>query len=301
MEFIDYYKVLGVSKSASEAEIKKAYKKLARKYHPDLNPNDSSAEEKFKQINEANEVLSNADNRKKYDEYGKDWQHAEQFEQQRAQQQRYQQQQQSYSGGFQGFGNGSDYSDFFESMFGGGFSGKRGRSQVQFKGQDFNAELQKTLTEVSKTHKQSLHVNGKDIRITIPAGVSDGQKIKLKGYGAPGVNGGPNGDLYITFSITNNTEFKRDKSTLYKTQKIDLYTAVLGGEIVINTLQGKVKLKVKPGTQNGEQVKLSGKGFPKYKSKNEYGNLIITYQVSIPTRLSEKEKEHFNILRNLRS
>ena len=303
MEYIDYYKVLGVDKNASEAEIKKAYKKLARKYHPDLNPNDQTAEEKFKQINEANEVLSNPENRKKYDQYGKDWKHAEEFEKQKAQQRQYQQQQQQeqYSGGFEGFGGG-DYSDFFESMFGGGFSrGGRSRSQVQFKGQDFNAELQKTLREVSTTHKQTLNVNGKDIRITVPAGVKDGQKIKLKGFGAPGINGGPNGDLYITFSIHNNTEFQRDGSTLYKTVQIDLYTAVLGGKITVDTFNGKVKLKVKAGTQSGEQVKLKGKGFPVYKKNNQFGDLILTYEIKIPASLSSKEKELFTQLKELQS
>ena len=303
MEYIDYYKVLGVDKNASEAEIKKAYKKLARKYHPDLNPNDQTAEEKFKQINEANEVLSNPENRKKYDQYGKDWKHAEEFEKQKAQQRQYQQQQQQeqYSGGFEGFGGG-DYSDFFESMFGGGFSrGGRSRSQVQFKGQDFNAELQKTLREVSTTHKQTLNVNGKEIRITVPAGVKDGQKIKLKGFGAPGINGGPNGDLYITFSIQNNTEFQRDGSTLYKTVQIDLYTAVLGGKITVDTFNGKVKLKVKAGTQSGEQVKLKGKGFPVYKKNNQFGDLILTYEIKIPASLSSKEKELFTQLKELQS
>ena len=302
MEYIDYYKVLGVNKNASEADIKKAYKKLARKYHPDLNPNDQTAEEKFKQINEANEVLSNPENRKKYDQYGKDWKHAEEFEKQKAQQRQYQQQQQQqYSGGFEGFGGG-DYSDFFESMFGGGFSrGSRSRSQVQFKGQDFNAELQKTLREVSTTHKQTLNVNGKEIRITVPAGVKDGQKIKLKGFGAPGINGGPNGDLYITFSIHNNTEFQRDGSTLYKTVQIDLYTAVLGGKITVDTFNGKVKLKVKAGTQSGEQVKLKGKGFPVYKKNNQFGDLILTYEIKIPASLSSKEKELFTQLKELQS
>lgn len=301
MEYIDYYKVLGVDKNASEAEIKKAYKKLARKYHPDLNPNDQTAEEKFKQINEANEVLSNPENRKKYDQYGKDWKHAEEFEKQKAQQRQYRQQQQQYSGDFEGFGGG-DYSDFFESMFGGGFSrGGRSRSQVQFKGQDFNAELQKTLREVSTTHKQTLNVNGKDIRITVPAGVKDGQKIKLKGFGAPGINGGPNGDLYITFSIHNNTEFQRDGSTLYKTVPIDLYTAVLGGKITVDTFNGKVKLKVKAGTQSGEQVKLKGKGFPVYKKNNQFGDLILTYEIKIPASLSSKEKELFTQLKELQS
>ena len=303
MDYIDYYKVLGVSKNASEKEIKKAYKKLARKYHPDLNPNDKAAEERFKEINEANEVLSNPENRKKYDQYGKDWQHAEEFEKQKAQQRAYKSQESNFGRGssFGGFGSGSDYSDFFESMFGGGFSGggRQQRGSVRFKGQDFHAELQKTLRDVAKTHKQTLSLNGKDIRITIPAGVEDGQKIRLKGYGGEGVNGGPNGDLYITFRIINNTEFKRVGDNLYKAVSIDLYKAVLGGKLTVNTFDGKVKLTVKPGTQNGEQVKLTGKGFPVYKQSGRAGDLIITYQVEIPASLSQKEKELFTELQKL--
>ena len=303
VEYIDYYKVLGVDKSATEKEIKKAYRKLARKYHPDLNPNDAEAEKRFKQINEANEVLSNAENRKKYDKYGKDWEHAEEFEKQRAQQRQYQQQSGGFGGGQSfggGFGaSGGDYSDFFESMFGGGFGGGQRRSQVKFKGQNFNAELTKTLREVAQTHKQTLSVNGKDIRITIPAGVEDGQKIKLKGYGGQGVNGGPNGDLVITFRITNNTDFKREGNNLYKSVPVDLYTAVLGGDITVATFDGKVKLKVKAGTQSGEQVKLAGKGFPVYKKEGKFGDLILTYKIEIPTSLSAKEKELFTQLKSI--
>lgn len=295
MSFIDYYKILGVSKNASESDIKKAYRKLARKYHPDLHPNDKEAERKFKEINEANEVLSNAENRKKYDKYGKDWKHAEEFEkaQQQQRQSRTGQQRQSY-GDF----SESDYSDFFESMFGGG---RRRQGNVKFKGQDYTAELHLDLTDVYKTHKRTLTVNGKNIRLTIPAGVENGQTIKIKGYGGEGLNGGPNGDLIITFSIANNTSFKRDKNNLYSSVTIDLFKAVLGGEITVDTFEGKVKLKVKPGTQNGSKVKLKGKGFPVYKKEGQFGDLYITYNVEIPTKLTEKEKELFNELAKLRS
>lgn len=300
MDYIDYYKILGVDKKASQNEIKKAYRKLARKYHPDLNPNDHEAEKKFKQVNEANEVLGNEENRKKYDQYGKDWQHAEEFEKARARQQRTRATTGS-GGDFFGGGSGvfeeSDYSDFFESMFGGAFRGGQSRrSSVQFKGQDFHAELQKRLSEVAKSHKQLLTVNGKDIRITIPAGVKDGQKIKLKGYGGEGVNGGPKGDLYITFNIVNDTQFKRDGENLYKTVNLDLYTAVLGGNITVDTFDGKVKLKVKPGTQNNTQVRLKGKGFPKYKKEDKFGDLLLTFEVKIPLNLSKEEKEKFEEL-----
>lgn len=303
MAFIDYYKILGVDKDASESEIKKAYRKLARKYHPDLNPNDKEAEIKFKQLNEAHEVLSNPEFRKKYDKYGEHWKEGEAYEQARQQQQSRGQYQgaDGFEGfeGFEGFGAGSDYSDFFESMFGGSFSGRGRRQNIKFRGQDFNAQLQLNLTDVYTSQKQVLTVNGENIRLTIPAGVTDGQVIKIKGKGGPGVNNGPNGDLYIEFKILNSTPFKRDGANLYKTENIDIYTAVLGGEITIETFNGKAKLKVKPLTQNGTKVKLKGKGFPKYKKENEYGDLYVTYNVELPKKLSSKEKELFEELAKL--
>jgi curved DNA-binding protein len=300
MEFIDYYKVLGIEKSATNADIKKAYRKAARKHHPDLNPNNKEAEQKFQQINEANEVLSDPKKRKKYDEYGKDWQHADAYNQAKQSQGTYQGQ--NYQGSASPFESssssgsfgGQDFSEFFSSMFGGG-SGTR---QAQFRGSDLKAELHLNFRKAAETHKQSLTVNGKTIRITVPAGVSNGQEIKLKGYGGPGINNGANGDLYITFVISDDPDFKRIGDDLYATEEIDLYTAVLGGELHVNTLSGKVKLKVKPETQNGTKVKLKGKGFPIYKREGEFGDLIITYQVKIPTGLNEKQREIFRKLAN---
>ncbi|WP_047547932.1 DnaJ C-terminal domain-containing protein [Psychroserpens sp. Hel_I_66] len=296
MAFIDYYKILDIDKSASNADIKKAYRKLARKYHPDLNPNDKEAEVKFKQINEANEVLSNAENRKKYDAYGENWKHGEAYEQQSQHQRASRQRQHSQSSQFDGFGDG-DYSDFFESMFGGGFSNRR--SSTQFRGQDFNATLQLNLKDVFTSQKQVLTVNGNNIRLTIPAGVTNGQIIKIKGKGGEGINGGPNGDLLIQFDIINDTEFRRDGEHLYKTIDLDLYKAVLGGDLTVNTFDGKVKLNIKPLTQSGSQVKLKGKGFPIYKKDRAFGDLFITYNVKLPTKLSDKEKELFEELAKL--
>ncbi|MDE1191862.1 MAG: J domain-containing protein [Arachidicoccus sp.] len=299
MDYIDYYKILGIDKNASEADIKKAYRKLARQYHPDLNPNNDEAKKKFQQINEANEVLSDPEKRKKYDQYGKDWAHAEAYENAKAQQQSRSYQSGQGASQFEGFGNDDyDFSDFFSSMFGGQSSGSRTKSR--FRGQDINATSTLNLEEAYKTHQQVFSVNGKNIRITIPAGVENGQAIKLKGHGGEGINGGPAGDLYITFNIQNNTSFKRDGNDLYKDVELPLYKAVLGGEQIIDTLDGKVKLKIAPDTQSGTKVKLKGKGFPVYKEDGKFGDLFITYQIKIPTHLSDKEKELFSELSKLR-
>jgi curved DNA-binding protein len=294
MAFIDYYKILGVSKKATESDIKKAYRKLARKHHPDLNPNDKAAEQKFKEVNEANEVLSHTKNRKKYDAYGEHWENAEDYE--KAQQQ---QKPQRPTGNQQGGYSEEDFSDFFGSMFGGRPSQSSGQN-VKFRGQDFNAQLQLHLKEVYTAHKQTLTVNKKNIRIAIPAGVENGQIIKIKGHGGKGVNGGPNGDLLIEFSIVNQSQFKIDGANLYASVDLDLYKALLGGEIMVDTFDGKVKLNVKPETQNGTKVKLKGKGFPKYKKEDLFGDLYITYTIKTPTSLSTKEKELFTELSKLR-
>lgn len=298
MEYIDYYKVLGLTKNATEKDIKKAYRSLARKYHPDVNPGNADSEKKFKEINEANEVLSDPEKRKKYDKYGKDWKHADQFEKA------------GYSGG-SGAGNrqqrsawgdvsqGEDFSDFFSSMFGGGFN-RSTSGRASFKGQDFNAELTLTLRQAAETHKQTLTVNGKKIRITIPAGISDGQTIKISGQGGAGVQGGPAGDLYITFRIETDAIFERRGDDLFTKAKVDLYTLILGGELSANTLQSSVKIVVKPGSKPGGKIRLKNKGFPKYKNPHSHGDLYITLDVDMPSNLSEKEIALFNELKNLR-
>lgn len=300
MDFIDYYKILGVDKQASQEEIKKAYRKLARKLHPDLNPNDAQAQKKFQQLNEANEVLSDPEKRQKYDQYGKDWQHA----------QAYEHAQPSSGGGsgpagpdpsgwqqYTGDFEQGDFSEFFDSLFGGARG--RGRSGVKFKGQDFHAELGLSLTDGYRTHKQTLTVNGKQIRITIPAGVEHGQVIKIKGYGGAGMNGGPAGDLYLTFVFHPDARFRRVGSDLYMTQSLDLYTAVLGGEITLDTLSGKVKVKINPETQNGTKIRLKGKGYPRYKQEGKFGDLMVTFSIRIPTQLTDKQKELFAELAKL--
>lgn len=303
MAFIDYYSILGVSKTASADDIKKSYRKLARKYHPDINPNDEEAKKKFQQINEANEVLSDPEKRKKYDEYGENWKHAEEYEKAR--------QQQSQNGGFAdygsfgGFGGGSysfggedggEFSDFFESLFGGRRSSGSSRQSRGYRGQDYTSELHLSLRDASETHKRTLTLDSKNLRITIPAGVSDGQVIKLAGQGATGKNGGPNGDLYITFIIEEDPKFKRVGNDLYTNANLNLYTAVLGGEETVDTFTGKVKLKVAAGTQNGTKVRLKGKGFPVYKKDGQFGDLIITYSIEIPVNLNNEQKELFEKL-----
>ena len=303
-DFIDYYKVLGVNKDASAEEIKAAYRKLARKHHPDLNPNDKEANKKFQQLNEANEVLSDPEKRKKYDQYGKDWMHAEAFEKARAAgrgghagAQGFE----GFDGGSEGFhyGEGSEFSDFFESLFGG--AGKSGRgSQARYRGQDYHAELRLALEEAAKTHQQVLNIDGKQVRITIPAGVEDGQVIRLKGYGAPGVNGGPAGDLYITFHIAEDPRWTREGNNLHARMHLDLYTALLGGEVTVDTLSGKVKLKIKPETQNNTTMRLKGKGFPFYKEDGHFGDLYVTLEIRLPAALTEKEKELLRQLAALR-
>ena len=200
-----------------------------------------------------------------------------------------------YSSDGEGFsgGDAGGFSDFFESMFG---NRGRGSSNAGFRGQDYHADLNLSLRDAAQTHKQVLTVNGKNVRITIPAGVANGQVIKLKGYG---VNGGPAGDLYITFVIADDPVFKRLGDDLYVDVPIDLYTAILGGDQLVDTLDGKVKLKVKPETQNGTKARLKGKGFPVYKKEGQFGDLIVTYSVKLPTNLTEAQKELFRKLQSM--
>lgn len=289
MAYIDYYKVLGVDRNATQQDIRKAYRKLAKKYHPDVNSTDSDAKERFQQINEANEVLSDPEKRKKYDEYGENWQHAEEFEAQRGQYGGYD------FGGFGGFGdfsrsagNSSQFSDFFESLFGG--RGFRGFNNAPQQGQDLQTELSLTLHEAAETHKRVININGNSIRLTIPAGVADGQKIRLKGQGGAAPQGGTRGDLYITFRIEPDAQFTRSGNDLHTTLPIDIYTLLLGGELTVPTLDGNVRMHIKPGTQPDAKLRLRGKGFPYYKVDDKRGDLIVSLKLTIPT-LNEQQKE----------
>lgn len=298
MDYIDYYHTLGVERTASQADIKRAYRKLARQYHPDLHPNDPAAQAKFQQLNEANEVLGDPEKRRKYDEYGEHWQHAEEIERQRRASQG-NPMDNAYEGfytdfvggtdnGFEGFEQGSGrFSSFFEQLF-----GTQGQRRQQYmRGQDLEAELQLTLREAATTHHRIIQVAGRKLRITLPAGITDGQRIKLNGKGGKGINGGTDGDLYLTLHITPDTDFERHGDDLTTTAHIDLYTALLGGETTIDTLTGRVKLKIKPLTQNLSKVRLKGKGFPLYKQPGKAGDLIVNFLVDLPSSLTTHQQE----------
>ena len=288
MAFIDYYKVLGVERDASQEEIKKAYRKLAKKYHPDINRENPQAQERFQEINEANEVLGDVEKRRRYDEYGEHWKHSEEFEAQQRNAHGFGGGTQEFGfGGFGGFGdfgrsagNQSGFSDFFEQLFGGAY-------RRQQPADDLQATLQLTLAEAATTHKRILEINGEKIAITIPAGIADGQKIRVKGRGGKSSDGTRRGDLYITFSIEPDSRFTREGDDLYTTVVCDLYTLLLGGEAVVPTIDGSVKAKVKAGTQPGTKLRLRGKGIPHYRREGA-GDLIVEIQVVLPQLNAEQ-------------
>ena len=291
MAFIDYYKVLGVGNNATQSEIKKAYHKLTKIYHPDKNENSAEANERYQEINEAYHVLNDPEKRKKYDTYGEHWRNADEFE---AQRREYRSSDGGFDfGGFGGFGdfshgsgNSSGFSDFFEELFGGrAFRSGRGR-----KGEDIQATMSIPLRDAATTHKQTFSINGESIRITVPAGIADGQKIRLKGRGNASMGNGERGDLYITFRIEPDPTFTRRGNDLYVTVKSDIYTMILGGDIVLPTLRGNVKMSIRPGTQPDSTLRLRGKGFPVYKKEGSFGDLFVTLKVELPS-LNEKQKE----------
>lgn len=348
MEYKDYYKILGVDKSASKDEIKKAYRKLARKYHPDTNPNDSEAAKKFSEINEAHEVLSDDDKREKYDQLGSDWQ-------------RYQQSGGTggfdwskyttaspggspgggwtyYSGDFEDiFGEGGGgFSDFFKTIFGGfgggftedlggfggsgfggssrktrgsqgfsgfgqgfgGGSGFGGRSSI--KGQDLSAEISISMEEAFRGCTRIIELDGKKMRINLDPGIRDGQTIRLKGKGGAGGQGSAAGDLYITIRVSEHPDYRREGDDLYKDVPVDVYTAMLGGEQEIETISGKYKLKIPPGTDSGTSFRLKGRGFPKYGEKGAKGDLYVKAVIHVPKNLNSEEKELVRKLLSMR-
>ena len=280
MEYKDYYKVLGVERSATQDAIKKAYRKLAVKYHPDKNPGDKAAEEKFKEISEAYQVLGNEESRKKYDELGANWKQYENM---------------GYGGqGFQGFDgqgfegfSGSGFSDFFDMFFGGFSSGRRGRTRAM-KGQDLTATLDMTLREAYFGSQRMFKIGGETIKISIKPGVKDGQTLRVKGKGHPGVNGGENGDLLLKINIAQDPVYQRDGDDLIRNINIDIYTAILGGKMEIDTMKGNVNVPIKPQTQNNSMLRLKGLGMPHY-GKEGNGSLLLKVQLVLPNHFSEKE------------
>lgn len=308
MKYTDYYKILGVSKDASQKEIKKAYRKLAAKYHPDKNPDNKSAEEKFKEVNEANEVLSNPDKRQKYDALGENWQA---YQQGGGDWQQYAQRGQRGRGGQRGGGQsftfeGGDHSSFFDMFFGGGeggqgFSGQGQRRQRAFQGQSVEAEMPITLLESYQGSKRTFELNGKKMRITIKPGAYDGQRLRLKGKGQPGPNGGAAGDLFIILKVQADNRFQRDGDDLIYSADIDLYTAVLGGRIKVPTMLSSVKMPIPKGSATGKILRLKGKGMPKYSNPKMHGHLLVKLNVVLPMDLTKEEEALFIKLQKIRS
>lgn len=300
MEFKDYYKILGVPKTASADEIKKAYRKLAVKYHPDKNQNDKVAEEKFKEVNEANEVLGDPEKRKKYDELGENWQHYQQGAGKTGQDFDWSKWSGQQSGPFQGqagqFDEG-DFSDFFESIFGGRFQGAGNRKR---KGQDYRAEISISLEEAYHGTSRQLDLGDQKLQFQLKPGVADGQQLRLKGKGGIGQNGGESGDIYLTVQVNEHPHFERKENDLYSSIPVDLYTAVLGGSVLIRTLKATTRIHLPAGTQNGKVLRLRGMGMPVFGKAETFGDLYAKVNVILPEKLSEQELSLFKQLSNLK-
>lgn len=292
VEYQDYYKLLGVDRNAKAEEISKSFKKLARKYHPDLNPGNKEAEEKFKQINEAYEVLKDPEKRKLYDQFGSDWKHGQQFS---GQNQGFENMHFDFGG--QGMG-GSDFSDFFESLFGqgrgGGFGGDSfgGFSQRPRRGSDVEAELPLTLEEVLRGGKRKITLQmssgPKTLEINVPSGIKDGSKLRLTGQGNPSSSGGQPGDLYLRVAYKHHAHFKVDGDNLEREVFVTPWEAVLGAKISVPTLEGAVELKIPAGTNSGRKFRLRGKGMG---ASGARGDLLIKIMIKVPKDLSDEERK----------
>jgi curved DNA-binding protein len=318
MEYRDYYKTLGVDKKATEKEIKSAYRKLAREHHPDMNPDNSQAEERFKEINEAYEVLGDPDKRKKYDQLGADWHRWQQaggrpgdfdWGQWAAGPggQRVHVRYGSPGGDFEDlFGGGGIFSDFFTSIFGGMGGGASPGGGVDFdfgsrtrRGHDLEHEVEISLTEAYNGTTRLLTRDGRRYSVKIPAGAKTGTKVRMRGAGENGGGVAQAGDLYLKIRVAPDPRFERKGDDLHTTVPVDLYTAVLGGEVSVPTLSGEVKLKIPAGSQNGQKFRLRGKGMPKLRKSDQHGDLYAKLEVRLPTKLTAKEKELFEQLRKL--
>jgi curved DNA-binding protein len=297
LDYKDYYKILGIDKKATPDEIKKAFRGLAVKHHPDKNPGNKEAEEKFKQANEANEVLSNPEKRKKYDELGENWQnggqqngqgHGNPFGGNRGAQQQY--------GGFGG-GNEADFSDFFEQFFGGrGSSSGQPRAR---KGGDYETEMEISLEEAFAGTSRIIQLENEKLRVTTKPGAYTDQLLRIKSKGAQGSSPELRGDLFVRIRLKPNAIFQRKGDDLYINENVDLYTAVLGGEMIVKTMSGTVKIPIAAGTQNGKIIRLKGKGMPFYEKNEQFGNLYINIKIEIPEKLTEKQRELFEQLKAL--
>lgn len=300
----DYYNILGLDKKASAEAIKKAYRKLAVKYHPDKNQGNKEAEEKFKELNEAYEVISDPEKRKKYDQFGANWNQVNGGGQQGGN---------AYSNGagqgrsyrYEGdgaefFGQGGDFSDIFGGFFnsaGAGGTGSRKRGSRKMKGQDYNAEMTISLEDAWHGAAKIVTVNEQKIRINLKPGAYSGLTIRLAGKGAPGINEGEAGDLYIAIQVSPHPMYKREGDQLRQTVPVDLFTAVLGGDKEVNTFTGPIKIKIPAGTQNGKVLRIKGKGMPVYDKPGEKGDMLLELQVMIPENLTHEQKELFNQLK----
>jgi curved DNA-binding protein len=311
MQFKDYYATLGLTKGATADEIKKAFRKLAREHHPDKNAGNKESEAKFKEVSEAYEVLSDPEKRKKYDQLGsryKDYERsggrADDFNWQEWAAN------QGAGGGFGGGGFSSDQfggmSDFFKNVFGGGgfgggggFSGGARRTRAM-KGHDVQANAEISLEEAYKGTARLVTVGDHKLEVKFKPGIADGQTLKISGKGMPGSGGGPAGDLLISVTIVGMDGYERRGDDLYKDMPVDFYTAVLGGAVTIQTFRGKLKVTVPPEIQQGHLLKLKGQGMPKYGAPDSYGDLYVRLQVQTPQKLSEREKELFKELAELR-
>jgi curved DNA-binding protein len=301
VDYKDYYKILGVDKKATQAEIKKAYRKLAVKYHPDKNRGNKTSEEKFKEINEANDVLSDPEKRKKYDELGENWQQFQQTGRNGSNRGQWQQpdgQTFYYEGDPSDlFGEGG-FSDFFNTFFG-NTSHRQTASKTAYKGQDYQTEMTLTLEDVYHGTSRIMQIEGKKIRMKTKPGTRDGQLLRIKGKGGPGIQGGSAGDLLVRIKVMPHHLYKRDGDNLLQTIQLDLFTAVLGGKVEVNTFSGPVKINIPAGTQTGKTLRLKGKGLPIYGRKDQYGDMLVQLQVQIPNNLKPEEKELFEKLRQL--
>ena len=294
MDYTEYYKILEIDKKATPTEVKKAYRSLAKKYHPDKNLGDKKAEERFKLLNEAHEVLGNSEKRKQYDELGENWQQNQQSQnQQQARKQQYGQANASY-----GHGNQADFSDFFEQFFAKKSGSNQQQNQAQ-KGVDYETEMEISLQEAYTGTTRIIQLENEKLRVTTKPGAYNDQQLRIKNKGAKGNSENNRGDLFIRIRVAKNTNVIRDGNDLHQTIVIDLFDAVLGSDVVVETFSGKLKIKIGAGTQNGKTFRLKGKGMPVYEKPEIFGNFYILLQIQIPEKLTQKQKALFEELKSI--